>query len=246
MSVFRFSPPNMSRFVFPAVATVTCIGALTYLAYKKLKNVYQNTTPERLAQQVIDYRVSDAGDETLYNSGPSTPPAKPETTRKLKITRRPPSDGGGSSGSPNAVPPSQPPSDGGSPDGSPSGAAPVPPPPPPQRWTSFDLEQAAILRWHMGYPMKMDEASRLVAHNKLRTLWNVNLPNLRPTDAALHANRVVQLAFIPGGDEKDYDMATVSVAASYERSMCTRKKWNALTCLTSWAYHHFSVLRHFR
>lgn len=242
MSALRFSATSLSRFAFPAAVTAACVGALAYVVYKKLKNVYQRTMPERLAQQVINFKVSDAGDEALHSSGPSTPPAKPEGKRRLKITRRPPNDGGGSESPPS------PPSEGDEPDGSPSTSVPVPPPPPPRptRQTPFDLEWAAILRWHMRYPMKMDEASRLVAHNKLHTLWNVDLPNLRPTDAALHANRVVQLAFIPGGDEKDYDMATVSVAANYERSLCSRKKWNALTCLTSWAYHHFSVLRHFR
>jgi hypothetical protein len=231
MSVFRILPLDVSQLCYIAAAIVACFALLAFVAYEMLKSIYKNTTPELLAQQVIDFDFSSAGDGPLNSGGPSTPPAIPKRERKLKITRTPEWHK----------------RFGTSPVDSSDKVRPVVPPHPAQsRASKFDLEQAAILRRHMRYPMKMDEASRLVAHNKLQTLWDVDLPNLRPLDAALHANRVVQLAFIPGGDEKDYRRATVSVAAEHERSLCTCTRWNLLTWFTSWVSDHLSVRRHFQ
>jgi hypothetical protein len=249
MSVFRFSPPNISKFAFPAAATVACIGALAYIAYRKLKSVYQSTTPEMLAQQVIDFEVSDAGDEILHvsdssnpppggkgdsttnSTGASTPPATPKGKRKLNIQRTQkwhdhfktrPADNS------DRVRPTLPqrPSHG--------------------RSSDFDLKWAKTLRMHMRYPRKLDEASRLVAHNKLQTLWNIDEPDLRDRDASKHAHRVVQLAFIPGSDEKNYCRAAVSVAATNERALCSCTRWNLYTWITSWVDDHLRVQRNFQ
>lgn len=79
------------------------------------------------------------------------------------------------------------------------------------RW---DRYWARRLRTEMGYPTNCSVANRMVALNKLQTMWREECPDLRECDKMHHAHRVVAMSFIPSNDEVESARIAASVGAT--------------------------------